>query len=140
MIANFRVWLSPFPGAKGKGQIQSSVRFHSKDRKILREHERTEAEFPEGDAGNLLREFVGEVDIDSFECDFTKTKPTWILLGVDESNWWNEFVLQDVQLVVSGATLTGFESRYYLHVMDKRMNCPNDFVCVRPGVLLAPIL
>ena len=45
-------------------------------------------------------------------------KPLWVLAGVDEENWWNEFVPDEVQIVCSGSKLSGATSGCYQRVIE----------------------
>ena len=63
------------------------------------------------------------------------SRPTWMLLGVDEDNWWNQFVPDNVQTVCSGSRLLGLEMKYFLAVMNRYISKPTDLVNVVAGIL-----
>ena len=63
------------------------------------------------------------------------TKPLWVLAGVDEDNWWNDFVPEEVQLVCSGSKLSGSKSSYCLKVVEKGIPKATDFVYIGSGIV-----
>ena len=85
-----------------------------------------------GVLGALLEpEFAAEITI--WETDLAK--PLWVLAGVDEENWWNEFVPDEVQIVCSGARSSGSTSGYYQRVFEKCVSKENDFVYIWSGAV-----
>ncbi|CAE7408673.1 unnamed protein product, partial [Symbiodinium pilosum] len=62
-------------------------------------------------------------------------KPLWVLAGVDEENWWNDFVPDEVQIVCSGSKLSGSTSGYYQRVIEKCISKENDLVYIGSGAV-----
>ena len=63
------------------------------------------------------------------------TKPVWLLAGVDEDNWWNEFVPDGVQIVCSGSNAQANCAGYYAEVARKLVTKHSDLALLGSGVL-----
>ena len=70
--------------------------------------------------------------------DADATKPPWLLAGVDEDNWWNDFVPDDVQVTCSGSKVSGSDAGYYFDVVKTRISKSTDLVFVGSGVVEVP--
>ena len=63
------------------------------------------------------------------------TRPVWLLTGVDEDNWWNEFVPDDVQIVCSGSRACASNAGYYAEVAKKFVAKHSDLALAGSGML-----
>ena len=70
--------------------------------------------------------------------ELTTAKPLWVVAGVDEENWWNEFVPDEVQIVCSGSRSSGSASGYYQRVIEKCISKKSDLVYIGSGAVGVP--
>ena len=110
------------------------IKFCNADGKVLYTYE--SAKILDDAQGGVLGasldpELAAEITI--WEADLVK--PLWVLAGVDEENWWNEFVPDEVQIVCSGSKLSGSTSGYYQRVIEKCISKENDLVYIGSGAV-----
>ena len=80
---------------------------------------------------SLDPEFAAEITIWGVDL----AKPLWVVAGVDERNWWNEFVPDEVQIVCSGSRSSGSTSGYYQRVIEKCVSKESDLVYIGSGAV-----
>ena len=83
---------------------------------------------------SLDPEFAAEITIWGIDT----AKPLWVVAGVDEENWWNEFVPDEVQIVCSGSRSSGSASGYYQRVIEKCVSKKSDLVYIGSGAVGVP--
>ena len=132
-------WLGDMPYVPAKVQVKSTrkppvIKFCNAKGEVLYTYE--SAKLLDDAQGGVLSassdpELAAEITI--WGADLAK--PLGVLAGVDEENWWNEFVPDEVQIACSGSKMSGPASGYYQRVIEKCISKADDLVYVGSGTV-----